>query len=337
MTAESIAVATKAGASIAPTLASASTRSSRSRRNATGSAWLVSTTLSGRDEVEPVRALARLGVRLGRHADMEVAAVERQVRAAIGLPERATRRRAELHPLRDASGDLVVERTFDVDPQELVVADPAVEGRLELELLVRPIRVEQPNVDAGRPGLRRCRSEPASPVRIAARRAAVDLGAPPFGAADRAGRFVVVICPSSSVRTRRPSRDLSGTAAHVPRRPASSTADGAETPPPGVLVAAASQRTAPGSGAGSPGGSLGPEDLLLAHVGLEGHRQLPRLQALEEDLRARGDRHREERADDPADGRSDEEADEDEERRDADGVAHDDRHDDVRLQELDDE
>ncbi len=84
--------------------------------------------------------------------------MKRHVRAAIGLPERATRRRVEVHPLRDAGGDLVVERTFDVDPQELVVVDSAAEGRLELERLVRPIRIEQPDVDAGRLGLRRCGS-----------------------------------------------------------------------------------------------------------------------------------------------------------------------------------
>ncbi len=64
---------------------------------------------------------------------------------------------------------------------------------------------------------------------------------------------------------------------------------------------------------------------------------MPGLEPLEHDLRGRHERDGQECADDASHAGTHEEADDDQERLDADGVAHDHRHENIGLHQLDDD
>ena len=80
--------------------------------------------------------------------------MQRNVRpCGTGIAEQAPGQRPQGEALRDRGRGRRIGRPVHVDPQQLAVADLAAEGFIQVEGLVRPIGIEQPDRDRAGPRL----------------------------------------------------------------------------------------------------------------------------------------------------------------------------------------
>ena len=114
------------------------------------------------EDVEPADLLRPCGVRFGGHAQVEVLAMQLDMRPVRPLSQGPLGLGVEPEALDHGLEMLCLEVALDVDPQELPARHPGLHRLPEGQILVRPVGIEQPDPQARSRSVARMSPSPLS-------------------------------------------------------------------------------------------------------------------------------------------------------------------------------